>query len=220
MLSGLLSMNPWGVFNDDISFSERRVTYRGAPTARDSLAGAETFSLTGRNLEIPPDTRELVWQWLDGLLYIYAISGDGQRQLLVSSGQGSIEKSALAQIQQIMAGHGIVSVKRLTDYDNYYYSHHQRWRPLPVLRVHFDDANATWFHIDLTTGELINQLTKKGRARRWLYNGFHSLDFRFLIDNRPAWDLLVLVLACAGFLFSSTAVIITWRRLFPTYKKS
>ena len=118
-----------------------------------------------------------------------------------------------------MAGHGTVSVERLTDYDIYYYSHHKRWRTLPVLRVRFDDASATWYHIDLTTGELINQLTERGRAKRWLYNGLHSLDFRVLIDHRPAWDLAVITLCGAGFLFSSTAVVVSWRRLIRIRKR-
>ena len=212
MLSGLLSMNPWGVFDDEIPFSARLAAYKGAPTVRDNLAD-EAIAKPVRNLDLPPDTRELVWQWIGGSNYAYAVTGDGQRHLLTSSEQDCLEESALAEIQRVMASHGTVSIERLTDYDIYYYPHHKRWRALPVLRVRFDDANATWYHIDLTTGELINQLTETGRARRWLYNGLHSLDFRFLIDNRPAWDLAVIGLCGAGFMFSSTAVVVSWRRL-------
>ncbi|MXZ75696.1 MAG: hypothetical protein F4207_12855 [Gemmatimonadetes bacterium] len=277
LLSGLLSMNPWGVFDDDIPFSDRLAAYRNTPTVgalaayldtptygalnvgathvgavsagtthvgavsvatthAGALAAAATvrshptgavFELpgrgpempSGRGLSFPPDSRELVWQWLGGSPYAYAVTGDGQRQLLTPSEQGSLEESVLAQIKRGMAGQRTVSIERLTDYDLYYYSHHQRWRPLPVLRVRFDDANATWYHIDLTTGELINQLTETGRAKRWLYNGLHSLDFGFLIDNRPVWDVVVIVLCSAGFLFSSTAVIVSWRRLLRIRKR-
>ncbi|MCY3712226.1 MAG: PepSY domain-containing protein [Gemmatimonadetes bacterium] len=277
LLSGLLSMNPWGVFDDDIPFSDRLAAYRNTPTvgalAADldtptfgalnvgtthvgavsaatahvgvvsagtahvgALAAAATvrshptgvgFPSPGlelempsrRSLSFPPDTRELVWQWMGGSPYAYAVTGDGRRQLLTSSEQGSLEESVLAQLKRGMAGHRTVSIERLTDYDLYYYSHHQRWRPLPVLRVRFDDANATWYHIDLTTGELINQLTETGRAKRWLYNGLHSLDFGFLIDNRPVWDVVVIVLCSAGFLFSSTAVVVSWRRLLRIRKR-
>lgn len=228
LLSGLLSMNPWGVFDDDIPFGDRLAAYRDAPTVGALYAGASTIrgNLTGsvsappgRGLEIPPDTREVVWQWLGGSPYAYAVTGDGQRQMLTASEQGSIEHTILAQIKRGMAGHRTVSIERLTDYDVYYYSHHQRWRPLPVLRVRFDDTHATWYHIDLTTGELINQLTETGRAKRWLYNGLHSLDFRFLIDNRPVWDVVVIVLCGAGFLFSATAVTVSWRRLIRVRKR-
>ncbi len=287
LLSGLLSMNPWGVFDDDIPFSDRLAAYRDTPTVgalaayldtptygaltagathvsavspatahvgvvsdgtahvgalaagathagalaaaatvRSHLAGVvfpspglELEMPTGRGLSFPPDTRELVWQWMGGTPYAYAVTGDGRRQLLTSSDKVTLEESVLAQIKRGMAGHRTVSIERLTDYDLYYYSHHQRWRPLPVLRVRFDDANATWYHIDLTTGELINQLTETGRAKRWLYNGLHSLDFGFLIDNRPVWDVVVIVLCGAGFLFSSTAVVVSWRRLLRIRKR-
>lgn len=278
LLSGLLSMNPWGVFDDDIPFGDRLAAYRDTPTVGalaayldtptigalnvgathvgagsigathvDAVSGATTHvgaldvgaatfrshlakvvfpspgrgpeTPSGRYLDFPPDTREVVWQWLGGSPYAYAVTGDGRRQLLTSSEQGRLEKSVLAQTRRNMAGHRTVSIERLTEYDTYYYSHHERWRPLPVLRVRFDDANATWYHIDLTTGELVNQLTETGRAKRWLYNGLHSLDFRFLIDNRPVWDVVVIVLCSVGFLFSSTAVIVSWRRLLRIRKR-
>ena len=222
LFSGLLSMNPWGVFDDDIPFGDRLAAYRDAPRV-GVLAGYLDSPTIGTldvgALDFPPDTRELVWQWMGGSPYAYAVTGDGRRQMLTSSEQGSLDKPALAQIERVMEGHRTVSIERLTDYDVYYYSHHQRWRPLPVLRVRFDDANATWYHIDLTTGELINQLTETGRAKRWLYNGLHSLDFGFLIDNRPVWDVVVIVLCGAGFLFSSTAVIVSWRRLLRIRKR-
>ncbi len=195
LLSGLLSMNPWGVFDDDIPFSDRLAAYRDTPTVGALAAyldtptigaldidathvgavsvgtthvGALTAAATvrshptgtvfalpgrgpempsGRGLSFPTDTRELVWQWLGGSPYAYAVTGDGQRQMLTSSEQGSLEESVLTQIKRGMAGHRTVSIERLTDYDQYYYSHHQRWRPLPVLRVRFDDANATWYHM-------------------------------------------------------------------------
>ncbi|MDA0271908.1 MAG: hypothetical protein O3C68_01480, partial [Proteobacteria bacterium] len=93
--------------------------------------------------------------------------------------------------------------------------HHESWRPLPVLRVRFEDPAKTWFHLDLRTGELLNRLTAMGRVQRWLYNGLHSLDFIFLIRNRPLWDVIVIALSIAGFAFSVASVVIGWRRLRP-----
>lgn len=112
-----------------------------------------------------------------------------------------------------MTSYRIKLIETLTDYDHYYCSHHQLWRPLPILRVRFDNLAATWFHVDLTTGELVSQLTQTGRVRRWLYNGLHTRDFNFLINNRPARDLLVIAFVSTGFVFSCNAIIIVWRRL-------
>jgi len=97
--------------------------------------------------------------------------------------------------------------------DTYYYSRHNRHRPFPVYRVKFDDPESTWYHIDLTTGEIVNRVTDDSRRERWLFNGLHSLDFQFLLRNRPLWDLLVIILSIVGFGFSVTSVVIGWRRL-------
>jgi hypothetical protein len=84
---------------------------------------------------------------------------------------------------------------------------------LPVLRVKFNDPDQTWFHIDLNTGTVHNRVASIDRVQRWLYNAMHSLDFPFLIHNRPLWDIVVLLLSLIGSVFSVTSVIIGWRRL-------
>tara|TARA_R110001599_G_scaffold34184_1_gene109619 strand:- start:5388 stop:6914 length:1527 start_codon:yes stop_codon:yes gene_type:complete len=218
LLSGLLSMNPWGIFSDDLPFSRQLAAYRGGPTAADALAMGITPISLHQALGNAVDTREILWDWLGGTAHGYILDGDGNRHPLAPSPGGELAQSALAQLQQVMAGYPLAATERLDAYDSYYYSHHQRWRPLPVLRVRFDDPASSWFHIDLTTGELINRLTARGRVQRWLYNGLHSLDFRFLINRRPLWDTVVIALCSSGFLFSSTSIIVAWRRLRPRHK--
>lgn len=225
MLSGLLSMNPWGVFSDDVSFAGQRALYRGTPTVADAIHPSANASVLRTLLHSHGDTREVVWQWLDGKMYAYAINGDGHRQLLIAPGQtpagteAELHAMIVTQVQKLLPEASVVAVERLDHYDSYYYAHHQRVRPLPVLRVQFDDAAASWFHIDLTTGELLNRLTTKARMQRWLYNGLHSLDFRWLLDHRPLWDVVMIALNLGGLLFSITAVVVAWRRLRPRRKR-
>ena len=71
-----------------------------------------------------------------------------------------------------------------SEYDDYYYSRHNRYRPLPAYRVTFDDAESTWFYVDWTTGAVVLRYTTAARVQRWLYNGLHSLDFSFLTAPR------------------------------------
>ncbi len=220
MFSGLMSMNPWSIFSDEVPFSEHRAAYRGSPTVASALRQIESPAVLRDTLQIHPESRQIIWQWLDGRPYHYVVSGEGERRLLSGPRQDDDrllhtdwEQLAVAQLRDLMTGNGISSIEQLDAYDSYYYSHHQRWRPLPVLRVQFDDPAGTWFHLDLESGELLNRLTIKGRWQRWLYYGLHSLDFGFLIDHRPAWDLVVITLCLAGFTFSATALTIAWRRL-------
>ncbi len=220
MFSGLMSMNPWNLFTDVVPFGEHRAAYRGSPTVAEAVDQIESPASLRRAMRDHPNARELVWQWLAGQPYQYVVSGDGQRRLLSNPahdsehvGWADWEERGVAQLRAVMDGYSVSAIERLDAYDSYYYSHHQRWRPLPALRVRFNDRDNTWFHLDLESGELHNRLTYRARVQRWLYYGLHSLDFGFLIYNRPAWDLLVIALSLTGFTFAVSAVIIGWRRL-------
>ena len=101
----------------------------------------------------------------------------------------------------------------ISEEDSYYYSRHNNFRPLPVYRAAFDDAESTWYHIDLNNGAIVNRVTDASRLERWLFNGLHSLDFQFLLRHRPLWDVIMILLSMLGFLFSVTAIVIGWRRL-------
>jgi hypothetical protein len=222
MFSGLMSMNPWGVFDEDIPYSDQQTAYRRSPTAAEALTQTPSLVELRKALASHRDSREVVWQWLGGKPYQYSISGDNQRQSFTQSAATGIrdsetgwEHDSVAQLQSVMAGSAISAIDTLHAYDSYYYSHNESWRPLPVLRVRFDDPAQTWFHVDLATGELLNRLTATGRVQRWLYNGLHSLDFIVLIRNRPLWDVVVIALSSVGFVFALTSVVVGWRRLRP-----
>ncbi|MGE3178223.1 MAG: PepSY domain-containing protein [Vicinamibacterales bacterium] len=100
----------------------------------------------------------------------------------------------------------------LEQYDGYYYDPRGA-RPLPVLRVRYADARGTWLYFDPSQGGLAQRSTSVSRLRRWLYQGFHSLDFPFLYFHRPLWDIVVIVLSIGGTLLSITTFVPAWRRL-------
>ena len=214
MFSGLMSMNPWGVFTPQRPFTQVQEDYRGAPRARSVLPGSSPADLRTA-LARYPDTREIVWQWLAGEPHLVLVAAPYQRRVVLADGRepDALVQRARARLETVMADAEVTSAALIERYDAYYYSHHQRWRPLPVLRVVFNDAERSWFHIDPATGELLNGLTTRGRVQRWLYNGMHSLDFTFLIQRRPLWDVVVIALSVLGLVFSVTSVHIGIRRL-------
>ena len=65
----------------------------------------------------------------------------------------------------------------------------------------------------VTLIELVNRITDASRWERWLFNELHSLDFQFLLQRRPLWDIVVISLSLIGLGFSISAVVIGWRRL-------
>jgi hypothetical protein len=106
----------------------------------------------------------------------------------------------------------IVEANLLDEYDSYHYSRDQQ-APLPILRVKFDDPNQTWLYIDPASGRLSRSLHRLERVERWIYHGFHSLDFGFWYYKRPIWDIGIIVLSLGGLASSAIGVFLGTRRL-------
>jgi hypothetical protein len=111
-----------------------------------------------------------------------------------------------------MANVPIADSAWLDEYDAYYYSH-DGMKPLPVLRIRYADARATWLYLDPQRGIIASRLERASRWNRWLYHGFHSLDFPLLYYKRPLWDIVVVVLSIGGVAISVTSALPAWRRL-------
>ena len=101
----------------------------------------------------------------------------------------------------------IVASELLSEYDAYYYSQDGA-RPLPVLRVKFGDTDSTWFYIDPRLSQITGRFTRFDRVERWVYNGFHSLDFSFWYYNRPLWDIGVILLSLGCIVFSGLGLFV------------
>lgn len=120
--------------------------------------------------------------------------------------------AAARAVQRLLPGARLARTHMLHAYDFYWYAHHHP-QPLPVLRVIFDDPQATWFHIDPVTGDVLERLDASRRLQRILFNALHSFDFPILLAYRPAWDLVVIVLSAIGLALSLTGVVVAWDRL-------
>ena len=47
----------------------------------------------------------------------------------------------------------------------------------------------------------------------------HSWDWLPLLERRPLWDVLLIVLSLGGLLLSATGVVVGWRRLRTTLRR-
>ena len=209
VVSGLFSMNPFGIFDDENSPLPQISRYEGGALR---IAGLQSALDTLRTLpgEQGP-IKALTWHQIHDTGVLIAHTDAGRHAINLSSDEleAQIRKGAALLLPQ----HTITQFETLEKFDNYYYTTHNRYRPLPAYRVRFDDEAKSWFYIDARTGELLFRSTSTNRVERWLYNGLHSLDFQFLLASRPLWDIVVLVLSLIGIAFASTSVVIAWRRL-------
>lgn len=106
----------------------------------------------------------------------------------------------------------VVESELMASYDDYYYSRVGQ-TPLPALRVKFDDPAETWVYVDPSLGQVVTAITRWGRVERWLYHGLHSLDFNFLYNSRPSWDIVMIVLCLGGLTTSSLGLVMGIRRM-------
>ena len=125
----------------------------------------------------------------------------------------TFEKDRMWDVAKVaMAGVPIQDAAWLDEYDAYYYSQ-KGTRPLPVLRVRYADPQQTWLYLDPSRGVIASRLERATRWNRWLYHGFHSLDFPFMYYKRPLWDIVVILLSLGGIAMSVTSALPAWRRL-------
>jgi hypothetical protein len=60
---------------------------------------------------------------------------------------------------------------------------------------------------------VVAQVTRRERIQRWLYHGLHSLDFPWLYERRPLWDIVVLTLCLGGATLSAIGFVLAVRRV-------
>ena len=162
--------------------------------------------------------KEVEWRRVAGLTHAVVSRAAGDREVLIDGMQGEAAlRKVRARIETaapaLVADARIVNAALVTEYDDYYYTRHNRYRPLPVYRVEFDDPESTWFYVDWTTGAVVLRYTAATRVQRWLYNGLHSLDFPFWYDLRPLWDIGMIVLLLGGLASSSIGLVVGFSRV-------
>ncbi len=239
VLSGCLSLDPWNWHPDTVPTLEQRNGVTGGPlrietvtvgnlqTAQATLASE--FSV--KELEIlqfqsevfvaayrPPIPRKRnQWTFESPMAFLSSVLPFEHRMISLKE-QPSVtftrfdNHEVLSAAVAAMPEFSIEEASWLQDYDAYYYNRAKN-RPLPVLRVQYDDPQKTWLYIDPRRGQIVLKEERLTRLNRWLYHGFHSLDFPFLYRRRPLWDIVVISLSIGGLGLSTLTLIPVWRRL-------
>jgi hypothetical protein len=215
VFSGFLSMEPWywasdGGLGDGMAQALRGgdLDLKKFPVPAPEIAGAKVVEY----LTIQGDS-------------YYRIRASNPEPVLISATSMQVRSelfSAESILRRITAPNPEVPVlesKLLEHYDSYYYSFDRR-APLPVLRAKFDDPDSTWLYVDPKMSRLVGRAHRRERLQRWIYHGFHSLDFSFWYYNRPLWDIGVITLSLGGIALSFIGVVIAWKRISrATFRK-
>lgn len=219
IFSGLMSMNPWRVFDSRVPLDTS--AYQGGELHAEAFPVTPEQAL--QQLQAAGlAVRELHWRLVGGQGYLLGVDGKGDSLLLPAQGGEplhSLPQRELQRAAQLIRPQGQLQVELLGEYDFYYYARTEHSmlghleRPLPILRVRFDDAAQTWLHLDPHTGALLGQLDQRQRASRWLFALLHSWDWLPLLERRPLWDGWMWLASLGGLLISVSGVVLGWRRL-------
>lgn len=216
ILSGWLSMNPNRWFSSLAPPEPILAAYAGVP-GRIALRPADLAVLADGPL------RQMRFVTIGGRWWVIRERDGGPDAVPASAATGddrsaasrhdSFDAAAISSAAaDAVAGGHLVAVERVSAYDAYWYPHGDE-RPLPVLRLSFDDPAATWLHIDPRDGTILNRLDRSGRVNRWLFDAPHRLDLPGLVTRPTARDAAQWLLNALGAGIVLTGLVAGGRRL-------
>ncbi|HEY3044583.1 MAG TPA: hypothetical protein VGJ39_11185, partial [Vicinamibacterales bacterium] len=130
--------------------------------------------------------------------------------------QPSFDPEQVINLVTKAAGRGALAEIRVLEQYDAYYLDRRRARPLPVILARLNDATSTRYYINPKTGRAVSTYSSRNWMNRWLYHGLHSLDFPWLYNYRPLWDIVVITFMLGGTALCVTSLILAWRVLGRT----
>jgi hypothetical protein len=215
VLSGLLSMNPWGWLEGGDAQAER-ARLRG----HGEFSGAQVKSALATLLRSQPSAAvSLKTAPLEDRLYIIATTADGERRRLnAGAALAPLTGRDLTYVAGVLAGSASTRAAAprpaailMTQEDAYYFSHHHDIVRLPVYRLIL--AGGTRYYVDAVAGTLIAKIDPSAQAYRWWHEALHRMDFAAALRGRPQWDALMLLLMCGVTFLCATGAYLGYRRL-------
>jgi uncharacterized iron-regulated membrane protein len=189
VVSGLLSMNPWGLLEGSSAQNERYALEGDAPHW-----GAVKAMLASLPEKAPDGMVQLESAWFEGKPYFLAHTEDGGTTRLDGTfAPHPLDRQTLAEAARHLRASPVAALDFIDHEDAYYFEPHGG-ALLPVLRVRYADPGDTRYYLDPQSGRLIAKVDRDRRLFRWLQLGLHRLDFTPELRTRPLWDIVTLLL--------------------------
>lgn len=228
MFSGLMSMNPFGVFTGRAVDPQARTQWAGeAPRMERGPAEAVALAAADGLVPLEVDTLRMAGQaW-----YRVRGQGEGAVQRLVRAdgpeatvAQAVPDATVLAALQGLRPGAAPQAIEQLTQYDGLYYARHHDastsfHRPLPVWRAHWAEDEVT-VYADAASARIVMRADATTPWQRLLYNGLHSLDFAPLMARPALRTGLIVGLSLLGVALCITSCVVAWRVLVPRRRRA
>jgi len=213
IFSGFMSMSPFN-WSYDFSLSEKEsATWEGRTTSLNTITTKEWTTLQESLLS--GSTKEIHFSAFSGKLFSSLFHSEAKETICLSDTNFSLDENEVsAQVNQVNKDDAVLKVSLMNQYDNYYYDKHNI-KALPVFKA--ETQNQLVYYILPSNGKMLLKSDYTNRLERWLYHGLHSLDFRFLTNNRPLWDIVMITLLLGG---TAVCITATWMGIkFVSRKK-
>jgi hypothetical protein len=157
--------------------------------------------------------KELELMAFNGEAIYLARLADGDTRVIPMRGdpRAGFDQKDIVRIVSAAAD-GQMTTRVLNQYDRYYLDRTRRL-PLPVILGEATAGKQTRYYIDPKTARIVQTYNSDNWVNRWLYNGLHSLNFPWLYNYRPLWDIVVITLMLGGTALCVTSLILAWRVL-------
>jgi len=215
-LSGMLSMEPFPQ-RDDSGDEARRTqrvlqSLRGrAPLEKFTSKDARAALAQLRGLRV----KELEWVSIAGEPAYFATIRPGDTRIIPVDGNpvATLDAKALVEIVgDALKSVAPAQVSVLSSYDRYYLDRHHN-APLPVVLVQLNDTAHSRYYVDPKSARVVGGYSASNFVDRWLYHGLHSMNFPWLYNYRPAWDIVVIAFMIGGTALSVTSLVLAWQVL-------
>lgn len=223
VFSGMMSLTDLPAWMQKRKSNTRTVHFRGR---EGRLLSPDRYALDYRKIirEVP-GVKNITWASFGSYPYYIVNTSHGKRYIDAGdSSQVTSFRLSEEMIRNTIRGlHGAdtrYTLERITDWDNDYYSR-RGMLTLPVYKVKIDDELHTCHYFNPET--LYHRQTDDNtRLRGILYNGLHSLNFKFLSGHPFWWNALMYLLLTGGTFLSLSGLVLTlqWlRRMFSRMRK-
>lgn len=222
IFSGLMSMNPLGVFSSTGEAIDVE-HYRGGAVALDGALGDPAKLLAvAEAARFQPV--EIQWRRIGGELFAVLLDGRGDTRI-VSGGNGHLHVARWLPTAWLQQRAGALSAAPMQGFvvqhaaDAYFYPRAPEAmngaavRRFPVAVVDIGDAEATRVYLDLATGDPLLTMGHRERLGRWLFYFLHSWDLPAMLRQEGARLAVLLLLSAVGTALCATATVIGYRRL-------
>lgn len=221
--SGLLTMGPFSLVDNVTSFIRPEIPTNGhydeADLFRAFRSGRLDFSrYTDRHPSAAItaladfEVKEIEYSSFAGKPLYLASNGRGETRIVPVHGtpfEAFDADDLMRRVREALDEH-LVELRLIDKYDAYYVDR-RGLRPLPVIYARLNDPVGSRYYIDPRTATLAGSYTTNQWVERWLTRGLHSLDFPWLYNNRPLWDIVVVGLLLGGAGLCFTSIVLTWR---------